>query len=148
MSARNPFVTSFIYSPSAIVVIEEVLSVIVDDDAQFIGSRDKAGYFTGRMDTIEPPPFDLLGEILKEADKRLAEVGYKMAFDIAVVCDDNPAVILSRQVLMEIGYTVLSSRPRLTHGPYRKGGLNPRPNHPKPDIKPSAQGRRKLTQNE
>lgn len=91
MSARNTFVTSFLYWPVAIEAVEKVLFPVVDS-INFFGRRDNGGYFCGRINTISEPPL-MLESILKEIDKDLFDIGYEAYFDIAIVCDDAKMVL-------------------------------------------------------
>jgi len=101
MSARNTFVTSYIYWPEAIKIINVILQDVVDD-MQFIGKQDHAGYFAGLLKTVGGPPL-MLEDILKQADKELATIGYHLDFNMAIVCDDLPHAVLSRFSLYGLG---------------------------------------------
>ncbi len=83
--------TSFIYWPSAIEVVEKTL-LSVTDSINFFGRRNNGGYFCGRINTLSEPPL-MLESILKEIDKDLFDIGYEVYFDIAIVCDDAKMVL-------------------------------------------------------
>ena len=103
MSSRNTFVTSFIYWPSAIEVVERAIRAVTDE-FHFHGSRTNAGYFAGRLDTISTTPFDKLKKLFDSIDDGFRGIGYPVYFDIAVVCDDTQVVLQRRdQFGVEIG---------------------------------------------
>jgi hypothetical protein len=91
MSARNTFVTSFLYWPAAINVVENVLQQYTDN-INFFGRRDNGGYFCGRMNTISGPPL-MLEDVLEEIDTGFSNIEYEVYFDIAIVCDDAKMVL-------------------------------------------------------
>lgn len=101
MSARNTFVTSFIYWPAAIKIVEEILNAANGVEVgNFFGRHDNAGYFSGRMDTLSEPPM-LLEDLLEKIDKAFSGIEYNVYFDIAIVCDDAE-MVLHRRTRMDL----------------------------------------------
>jgi hypothetical protein len=102
MSSRNTFVTNYIYGSSAIKVIGKALRGETEVGAcHFHGDRKHAGYFAGRFDTVSAPPYTELHDLLGEIDVALKQIRYPLHFDIAVVGDDDPAV-LHRKVIQAL----------------------------------------------
>lgn len=91
MSARNTFVTSFLYWPAAIKIVETAISSVTDN-INFFGRRDNGGYFCGRINTPSEPPL-ILEDVLEEIDKGFSNIEYEVYFDIAIVCDDAKIVL-------------------------------------------------------
>ena len=93
MGSRNTFVTSFIYSPDAILVVEKALHAIVGEGAyHFYGSEERdAGYFSGII-TGDLPAKEL-NKLFEVIDAVFEEIGYVMDFDIAVIGDEYPKVL-------------------------------------------------------
>lgn len=88
MSARNTFVTSYIYDDKAMDAIEGVLHSYTDYILR------EPHFFAGVFKTLRFVVPDVkLNTILLECDDALARAGYKLQFDIAIVGDDEDVVI-------------------------------------------------------
>jgi hypothetical protein len=97
MSARNTFVTKFIYGFDKATKISVILSGFADD-YDWSGKFD-AGYFAGRCDTLGEPPYEEVLRVIKEIRQFYPD------FDMAVVCDDWPSVIHTAS-LEEMGFSL------------------------------------------
>lgn len=95
MSDRNTFVTSYIYGPDDIQQMQSILEAHADV-LEFIGNKENAGFFAGRLDTIGGAPYDALRNILDEMD---AAREHGIPYEIVVITDELRPQIITRRII-------------------------------------------------